>query len=224
MTQGLAQRRADRPASYAEVLRARGELVPSGETVEMAVPPGSAAFVRGGLEMIGLLGARCIDCATISTPPSLHPACTGCGGAKLEEVALARTGTVHTFVVNHTMPEPFVAPLPLVVVDLDDGARIMLQGTTDDAAGDKAGTGADPVAGLDADLVFVARTRPAPVQGSILHQRGQAQVRARCAAHRDENYENARGEAEYSDASRRSSFLDRNGTDAAWFIRSWGFR
>ena len=125
---------AGRPASYAEVLRARGELVPSGETVEMAVPPGSAAFVRGGLEMIGLLGARCIDCATISTPPSVHPACTGCGGAKLEEVALARTGTVHTFVVNHTMPAPFVAPLPLVVVDLDDGARIMLQGTSDDAA------------------------------------------------------------------------------------------
>jgi hydroxymethylglutaryl-CoA synthase len=122
-----------RAASYAEVLRARGELVPSGETVEMAVPPGSAAFVRGEVEMIGLLGARCVDCGTVNTPPSVHPACTGCGGAKLEEVALARTGSVHTFVVNHTMPAPFVAPLPLVVVDLDDGARIMLQGTSDDA-------------------------------------------------------------------------------------------
>jgi hydroxymethylglutaryl-CoA synthase len=123
-----------RPASYAEVLRARGELVASGETVEMAVPPGSAAFVRGEVEMIGLLGARCVDCGTVNTPPSVHPACTGCGGTKLEEVALARAGSVHTFVVNHTMPAPFVAPLPLVVVDLDDGARIMLQGTTDDAA------------------------------------------------------------------------------------------
>ena len=123
-----------RRSSYPEVLRARGELVPSGETVEMAVPPGSAAFVRGEVEMIGLLGARCIDCGTVNTPPSVHPACTGCGGAKLEEIALARTGSVHTFVVNHTMPAPFVAPLPLVVVDLDDGARIMLQGTSDDAA------------------------------------------------------------------------------------------
>jgi len=122
-----------RRSSYPEVLRARGELVPSGETVEMAVPPGSAAFVRGEVEMIGLLGARCIDCGTVNTPPSVHPACTGCGGAKLEEIALARTGSVHTFVVNHTMPAPFVAPLPLVVVDLDDGARLMLQGTSDDA-------------------------------------------------------------------------------------------
>jgi hydroxymethylglutaryl-CoA synthase len=41
---------------------------------------------------------------------------------------------VHTFVVNHTMPAPFVAPLPLVVVDLDDGARVMLQGTSDAAS------------------------------------------------------------------------------------------
>ena len=125
---------AGRPASYAEVLRARGDLVPSGETVAMGVPPGSAAFVRGGLEMLGLLGARCVDCGTVSTPPSVHPACVGCGGSKLEEVALARRGTVHTFVVNHTMPAPFVAPLPLVVADLDDGTRLMLQGTADDAA------------------------------------------------------------------------------------------
>jgi hydroxymethylglutaryl-CoA synthase len=123
-----------RPASYAEVLRARGDLVPSGETVEMAVPPGGAAFVRGEVEMLGLLAARCVDCGTANTPPSVHPACTTCGGAKLEEVALARTGSVHTFVVNHTMPAPFVAPLPLVVVDLDDGARVMLQGTSDAAS------------------------------------------------------------------------------------------
>jgi hydroxymethylglutaryl-CoA synthase len=100
----------------------------------MAVPPGSAAFVRGEPEMLGLLAARCVDCGTRNTPPSIHPACTACGGTKLEEVALARAGVVHTFVVNHTMPAPFVAPLPLVVVDLDDGARVMLQGTPDDAA------------------------------------------------------------------------------------------
>jgi hydroxymethylglutaryl-CoA synthase len=41
---------------------------------------------------------------------------------------------VQTFVVNQTMPPPFQAPLPLVVVDLDDGARLMVQGSPDDAA------------------------------------------------------------------------------------------
>ena len=74
-----------------------------------------------------LLGGRCVDCGTISTPPSIHPHCVACGGPKLEPVALARHGTVHTYVVNYTMPAPFVAPLPLAVLDLDDGARLMLQ-------------------------------------------------------------------------------------------------
>jgi hydroxymethylglutaryl-CoA synthase len=125
---------AGRSATYAEVLRAREQLVPNGETVAMGVPPGGAGFVRGNVELLGLHGARCVDCGTISTPPSVHPACTRCGGTKLEEQPLARTGAVQTFVVNHTMPAPFVAPLPLVVVDLDDGARIQLQGMPEDAA------------------------------------------------------------------------------------------
>ena len=131
------------PVDYARVLRSRRELVASGDPVPMGVPPGSAGFVRGNVEMLGLLGAQCVDCGTINTPPSIHPTCISCGGAKLEEVALARHGTVHTFVVNQTMPAPFVAPLPLVVVDLDDGARVMLQGTSADASsfaiGDRVG-------------------------------------------------------------------------------------
>jgi hydroxymethylglutaryl-CoA synthase len=122
-----------RPASYAAVLRARGQLVPAGEGVPMGVPPGGAGLVRGATEILGLTGARCVDCGTVSVPPSVHPVCTGCGGPKLEEVPLATEGTVHTFVVNHTMPAPFVAPLPLVVVDLDDGARVQLQGLPEDA-------------------------------------------------------------------------------------------
>ena len=40
----------------------------------MGVPPESAMFVRGADEMLGLLGGRCVDCGTISTPPSIHPA------------------------------------------------------------------------------------------------------------------------------------------------------
>jgi hydroxymethylglutaryl-CoA synthase len=97
----------------------------------MAVPPGSAMFVRGNTEVLGLLGARCVECGTINTPPSIHPTCIACGHDKFDDVALARTGTVQTYVVNQTMPPPFEAPLPLVVVDLDDGSRIMLQGTGD---------------------------------------------------------------------------------------------
>ncbi len=122
-----------RVASYTQVLRARGQLEAMGDPVPMAVPPGSAAFVRGNAEMLALQGARCARCGTISTPPSIHPVCSGCGSGPLETVTLSREGTVQTFVVNHTMPAPFQAPLPLIVIDLDDGARVMLQGTSADA-------------------------------------------------------------------------------------------
>jgi hydroxymethylglutaryl-CoA synthase len=147
-----------RVASYPEVLRARGQLVASGETVPMGVPPESAMFVRGIGEMLGLLGARCGDCGTISTPPSIHPTCINCGGAKLEPVPLARRGTVHTFVVNQTMPAPFVAPLPIAVVDLEDGARVMLQ---------VIGDGSDLTIGTEVELVLrrYAYERGVPVYG-----------------------------------------------------------
>jgi hydroxymethylglutaryl-CoA synthase len=147
-----------RTVSYPEVLRARGQLVASGETVQMGVPPESAQFVRGADEMLGLLGARCVDCGTINTPPSIHPHCTSCGSAKFVLEPLARRGSVHTFVVNETMPAPFVAPLPLAVVDLEDGARVMLQGV---------GDGSDLRIGSEVELVLrrYAYERGVPVYG-----------------------------------------------------------
>ncbi|HUY22851.1 MAG TPA: OB-fold domain-containing protein [Acidimicrobiales bacterium] len=120
--------------TYAEVLRARGQLVPSGEPIPMGVPPGGAGHVRGGVELLALQGGHCVECGAINVPPSVHPACIRCGANKFEVRDLERTGTVHTFIVNHSMPAPFVAPLPLAVVDLDDGARVQLQGMPQDAA------------------------------------------------------------------------------------------
>ena len=147
-----------KPTTYPEALRARGQLQPVGETIPMGVPPESAMFVRGADEMLGLLGGRCVDCGTISTPPSIHPHCVNCGGPKLEPVALARTGRVHTFVVNQTMPAPFVAPLPIAVLDMDDGARLMLQ---------VIGDGTDIEIGRQVELVLrkYAHERGVPVYG-----------------------------------------------------------
>jgi uncharacterized OB-fold protein len=146
------------PMSYAEALRARGQLVPTGETIPMGVPPESAMFVRGADEMLGLLGGRCVDCGTISTPPSIHPTCIACGGQKLEPVAVARRGEVHTYVINYTMPAPFVAPLPLAVLDMDDGARLMLQ---------MIGDGSEVEIGSKVELVLrkYAHERGVPVYG-----------------------------------------------------------
>jgi hydroxymethylglutaryl-CoA synthase len=143
---------------YTAALRARGQLQPGGETIPMGVPPASAMFTRGADEMLGLIGGRCVDCGTISTPPSIHPHCIACGGPKLEPVALARGGEVHTFVINHTMPAPFVAPLPIAVLDMDDGARLMLQ---------VVGDGSDVEIGRRVELVLrkYAHERGVPVYG-----------------------------------------------------------
>jgi hydroxymethylglutaryl-CoA synthase len=121
------------PTTYMKAAVARGLIEAMVDPVPMGLPPGGAAFVRGNPEMLGFLGARCKTCGTISTPPSVHPACIACGGFELENVPLSRRGIVQTFVVNQTMPPPFVAPLPLVVLDLEDGARLMVQGTPQDA-------------------------------------------------------------------------------------------
>jgi hydroxymethylglutaryl-CoA synthase len=147
-----------RAATYAQVLRARRQLTPTGETVQMGVPPESAFFARGAVEMLELLGARCVDCGTINTPPSIHPHCLTCAGDKFEDVPLSRNGTVHTYVINHTMPAPFEAPLPLAVLDLDDGARVMLQVASD---------GTDIEIGSPMELVLrrYAHERGVPVYG-----------------------------------------------------------
>lgn len=146
------------PASYTQVLRARGQLRPTGESVEMAIPPGSAMFVRDQRGILGLLGARCVDCGTVNVPPSAHPSCPGCGGTKFDVAELPLHGTVQTFVVNRTMPAPFEAPLPLVVVDLDDGSRVQLQGADD---------GVDLAIGAEVRLVLRRYTieRGVPVYG-----------------------------------------------------------
>ena len=120
-------------ASYTDVLKARAQLRSQTDPIPMGVPPGGAAFVRGNVEMLSLEGARCRVCGVVSTPPSIHPHCVGCGSTELDVVALVRAGTIQTFVVNQTMPPPFQAPLPIVVVDLDDGARLMVQGLSADA-------------------------------------------------------------------------------------------
>jgi len=149
---------ASAPAGYGTVLRARQRLVPDSETVPMGIPPGSAMLARETDELLRLLGARCSECDAVSTPPSVHPTCAACGSPKLTTTTLPRTGTVHTFVINHTMPAPFEAPLPIIVVDLDDGSRTQVQGASD---------GSDIAIGAPVRLVLrrYATERGVPIYG-----------------------------------------------------------
>ncbi len=129
----VARLSAGRQVPYLQAARARGQVEAMVDPIAMGLPPGGAAFTRGNIEMLSLQGAKCRVCGTVSTPPSIHPTCIGCGGDELDVISLRRRGTVHTFVVNQTMPPPFLAPLPLCVIDLDDDTRLMVQGSVADA-------------------------------------------------------------------------------------------
>ncbi len=146
-------------ATYAEVLRSRAQLVAMADPVPMGLPPASAGSIRGTAEVLRREGAKCRSCGWTSIPPTIHPACVNCGATGFDAVRLGTTGVVHTFVVNQTMPAPFTAPLPLVVVDLDDGSRVMLQGISACAASLEIGQRAHLV------LRRYALERGAPVYG-----------------------------------------------------------
>ena len=74
-----------------------------------------------------LEAARCTGCGKISYPPRV--VCPGCHGREFETVTLSREGTVVTFTVVHVPPTGFEGqvPLILVLVELEEGVRTMVQ-------------------------------------------------------------------------------------------------
>ena len=84
----------------------------------------NTAFWTGG-ERGELTIVFCSDCAVAIHPPQVI--CPACGGENVAARAVAGTGTVYTFTVNHQpwYPEMKV-PFALAVVDLDGapGVRV----------------------------------------------------------------------------------------------------
>ncbi|MHA1230319.1 MAG: Zn-ribbon domain-containing OB-fold protein [Candidatus Helarchaeota archaeon] len=74
-----------------------------------------------------LIGYKCKKCERINYPKLKK--CIECGSEDLEEVKLARTGRLLTYIVNYYMPEEFDKPLGQGVVELDGGGRLMTQFT-----------------------------------------------------------------------------------------------
>lgn len=92
----------------------------------------NTAFWQGGADGT-LMIAFCKDCAAAIHPPQL--VCPGCWGEAIESRAVAGTGTVYSFTVNHQPWAPDMkVPFALAVVDLDDapGVRITAEVVTDD--------------------------------------------------------------------------------------------
>jgi uncharacterized OB-fold protein/acyl dehydratase len=67
---------------------------------------------------------RCKDCGTLRHPP--RPMCGKCQSIAWDWIVSKGAGTVYSFVVLHHPPVPgYDYPLPVALVDLDEGTRIV---------------------------------------------------------------------------------------------------
>lgn len=118
-------------ASYERYLRARNVLPHDvgGEAVPTYIE------WKELKQDVRLYGSRCDACGMVQYPQAR--VCQGCQARdRMTDHKLARTGTVFTFTIDNLAQVP-EHPMPMVIVDLDGGGRVYLQGT-DCAEGDIA--------------------------------------------------------------------------------------
>jgi hypothetical protein len=90
-------------------------------------------FFWEGLVRHQLLIQRCASCHRLQHPPA--PMCPGCHSFEMEAIEASGRGIVHSFVVAHHPPiPPFEYPNVIVLVELEEGTRLVsrLVGTQPD--------------------------------------------------------------------------------------------
>lgn len=81
-------------------------------------------FFWEGLRHHRLLIQRCAHCYRLQHPPA--PMCPACHSLELDAIAASGRGTVHSFVVAHHPPvPPFPYPNVIVLVELEEGTRLV---------------------------------------------------------------------------------------------------
>jgi uncharacterized OB-fold protein len=82
------------------------------------------AFFFEGARQGKLLIQRCGSCGTLRHPP--RPACVVCRSFEWDTLEATGRGTVYSYVVVHHPQVPaFDYPLPIAVVELEEGTRLV---------------------------------------------------------------------------------------------------
>jgi uncharacterized OB-fold protein/acyl dehydratase len=82
------------------------------------------AFFFEGARQGTLLIQRCASCGRLRHPP--RPACASCGSFEWDTVTATGRGTVYSYVVvHHPQVAGFDYPLPIAVVELEEGTRLV---------------------------------------------------------------------------------------------------
>ncbi|MGB6836744.1 MAG: OB-fold domain-containing protein [Dehalococcoidia bacterium] len=103
--------------------------------MEREEPPlrsSAVTYWRDSKMELNLHGAKCRKCGAVQYP--IPRVCGECGTRdQMEEIKLAKTGTVYTFTLDHLVGGQYVnVPAPRLVVDLEAGGRIFLEMTDGD--------------------------------------------------------------------------------------------
>lgn len=104
-------------------------------------------FYYQGLEEQKLLIQKCSQCGTLRNPPG--PACPHCRSLRWEPIALRGTGVIFSHTVHYHPPLPgFEVPHPIVIVDTDEGVRVV---------GAMDGNGEELKIGMRVNIEFLRR-------------------------------------------------------------------
>jgi uncharacterized OB-fold protein len=70
------------------------------------------------------VGQRCVDCCEFRFPP--RPMCPKCGSLRTEVVVLSGHGSVYSWIrPRYPLPEGFAEPPIVVIVELEEGYRMV---------------------------------------------------------------------------------------------------
>jgi hydroxymethylglutaryl-CoA synthase len=115
--------------NYVGFLQKTKTLAQADIGIKSIVSPASPLIWRDQEAFFSHLGAKCKACGYVNYPPSQRHLCIKCGHQELELVEISRKGRVHTCSLNYKLPPPLESPLPIIVVDLEDGVRHRALGT-----------------------------------------------------------------------------------------------
>jgi uncharacterized protein len=114
-----------RNAAAASDGEANADAAPRAKRPRPGLTPDNSFFFEGAKEH-KLLIQQCSSCQTLRHPP--QPRCDHCGSYEWHPLEASGKGTVYSYVVNHHPQVPaFDYPLPLGLIELEEGTRLVAE-------------------------------------------------------------------------------------------------
>ena len=104
---------------------APADAAPRAKRPRPSLTPDNSFFFEGARQHL-LLIQQCSACQTLRHPP--QPRCDHCGSYEWHPLEASGKGTVYSYVVNHHPQVPaFDYPLPLGLIELEEGTRLVAE-------------------------------------------------------------------------------------------------